>query len=291
MLTRLALGLIWLLHGLPLALLAPIGEGLGLVGYALAGARRRVCLANLAACFPDLGPAQRRALARKHFRLFGRFVLEHGIQWHASIGRVRRLVQLEDEQHFQAVKGKRFFFLAPHFLGLDFGGVRLAMETELTGMYARQKDPRLDQAVLTGRMRFALGRTRMFSRQEGFRPVARAVRSGIPFYYMPDMDLGARDGLFVPFFGVPAATITGVSRLAQIAGATVLPVVTRMLPGGAGYRVKFYPPWTDFPSGDVLADTRRINAFIEDRVRELPEQYYWLHKRFKTRPPGEAKFY
>jgi len=291
MLIRAALGLLWLAHLLPLRLLAPLGAALGMLGYFVAGERRRVCLTNLAQCFPDMDARARRALTRAHFRAFGRFVLEHGIQWHSSPERIRRIVVFADDHHFRAVRGKRFFFFAPHFVGLDLGGVRLGMETEICGMYTRQKNPLLDRAVLEGRMRHATGRTRMFSRQDGFRAVIRAVRSGVPFYYMPDMDLGRRDSVFVPFFGVPAATITGVARLARLADAVVLPVVTRMLPGGGGYLVRFYPPWEDFPSGDDEADARRMNAFIEDRVREMPEQYYWLHKRFKTRPDGMPRLY
>jgi KDO2-lipid IV(A) lauroyltransferase len=123
------------------------------------------------------------------------------------------------------------------------------------------------------------------------RSVVKALRRGLPFYYLPDMDFGSRDSIFVPFFGVPAATVTGLSRIARLAGATVVPAVTRQLPGAAGYVLTFYPAWRDFPSHDVERDTRRMNAFIEERVLEMPEQYYWLHKRFKTRPPGDAKFY
>jgi KDO2-lipid IV(A) lauroyltransferase len=131
----------------------------------------------------------------------------------------------------------------------------------------------------------------LFSRQQGIRPLVKAMRRGLPFYYLPDMDFGSRDSIFVPFFDVPAATITGLSRIAHLAGAVVVPAVTRQLAGDAGYELRFYPAWENFPSENVEADTRRMNAFIEERVREMPEQYYWLHKRFKTRPPGEAKFY
>jgi len=289
--TRLALALIWLLRLLPLPLLAGVGEAIGLLGYAIAAERRRVCRINLAQCFPAMTRGERERLTRRHFRWFGRFVLEHGIQWYSSVDRVKRLVRYEDEHYFRQLQGRRFFFFAPHFVGLELGAVRLALDTEITVVYSRQKNAVLDRAVLEGRMRFAFGRSQALSRQDNFRAVARGVKSGVPFYYMPDMDLGARGALFVPFFGVPAATITGVSRLAQIADAAVLPVVTRILPGGGGYRVKFYPPWENFPSGDVAADTQRMNAFIEERVRELPEQYYWLHKRFKTRPPGAPRLY
>ena len=117
------------------------------------------------------------------------------------------------------------------------------------------------------------------------------MREGMPFYYLPDMDFGPRDSVFVPFFGVAAATITGLSRIARLADAVVVPLVTRQLPGGKGYLVQFYPPWTDFPTEDAHADARRMNAFIEERVLEMPEQYHWLHKRFKTRPPGQRRVY
>jgi KDO2-lipid IV(A) lauroyltransferase len=131
----------------------------------------------------------------------------------------------------------------------------------------------------------------LYSRQQGIRPVIKAMRRGLPFYYLPDMDFGERDSVFVPFFDVPTATITGLARIARLAGAVVVPAVTRQLPGGEGYELRFYPSWENFPSGDDEADARRMNAFIEDRVREMPEQYYWLHKRFKTRPPGQRSPY
>jgi KDO2-lipid IV(A) lauroyltransferase len=131
----------------------------------------------------------------------------------------------------------------------------------------------------------------LFSRHHGVRSVVKAIRRGLPFYYLPDMDFGPRDSVFVPFFGVPTATITGLSRMARIARARVVPVVTRQLPGGRGYVVRFYPAWSDFPTGNDEADARRMNAFIEERVLEIPEQYHWLHKRFKTRQPGAKSVY
>jgi len=147
----------------------------------------------------------------------------------------------------------------------------------------------LNRRLLKGRTRF--GNQRLFSRQEGVRPALAALKEGLPFYYLPDQDYGPRDAVFVPFFGVSAATITGLSRLAKLADAQVVPCVTRMLPGGTGYELTCYPAWENFPTDDVLADTRRMNAFVEERVREMPEQYFWVHKRFKTRPAGEAKWY
>ncbi len=287
--TRFALAWIWLLHWLPLPLLAPLGRGAGWLLYAIAAERRRVVLANLRLCFPELSAAQRGVLARRHFAAFGRSLLEHGILWWGSQRRVQRLVRVEGLEHWQAVRDRPVIWLAPHFVGLDMGGIRISTEHRAVSVYSRQKNAALDALLYRGRTRFVM--PDLYSRQQGIRAVVRSMRSGLPFYYLPDMDFGSRNSVFVPFFGVPAATITGLSRVARLTGAAVVPAVTTQLPGGAGYVLRFYPAWTDFPGDDPLADARRMNAFIEERVREMPEQYYWLHKRFKTRPPGEPRFY
>jgi len=287
--TRLALAFVWLLHWLPLPLLAAVGRGFGRLLFRLGRERREVTLTNLRLCFPQMGEAERLELAKRHFEAFGRSVLERGILWWSSRERIQRLVRVEGIEHFRAVADRPVIWLAPHFVGLDMGGVRLTTEYRLVSMYSRQKNPLVDRLLLHSRTRF--GNSPMASRQDGLKPVVREMRQGLPFYYLPDMDFGARDAVFVPFFGVPAATITAMSRLAKITGAAVVPCVTRQLPGGAGYVATFHPAWEDFPSGDVEADTRRMNAFIEAEVLKMPEQYYWLHKRFKTRPPGEKRVY
>ncbi len=289
MLIRVAVALVWLLHLLPLSLLAPIGSALGGLLYFLGRERRNVCLINLARCFPDMPEAERVALAKAHFRVFGRSVLERSILWWAPRERITRLVRIVGLERLQALKGQPLILLAPHFVGLDAGCTRLTCEIDIAGIFANQKNPLVNALLLSGRTRF--GRQRAISRQEGVRPAIAALKEGIPFYYLPDMDYGPRDTIFVPFFGVPAATITGLSRMTRLTGAKVLPCVTRMLPGGAGYELHCLPVWENFPSDDELADARRMNAFIEERVREMPEQYFWTHKRFKTRPPGEAKWY
>lgn len=286
---RLGILAVWLLHFLPLALLNPLGQGLGLLFYALGRERRRVARINLGLCFPELGARARERLVRRHFRAFGRSFLERGILWWSSADRIRRLVAIEGREHWEAVRGRPVIWFAPHFVGLDMGGARLALEADAASMYSAQKNPVFDRLLLKGRTRF--NRQRLFSRQAGVREVVRVIRAGVPFYYLPDMDFGPRDSIFVPFFGVPAATITGLARLARLGGAVVLPVVTRQLPGAQGYVLRFHPAWENFPTDDVEADTRRMNAFIEERVREMPEQYFWLHKRFKTRPPGMARLY
>jgi Kdo2-lipid IVA lauroyltransferase/acyltransferase len=287
--TRIALALVWLLHWLPLPLLAAVGRGFGRLLFALGRERRHVTLTNLRLCFPQLTAEERLALARRHFEAFGRSVLERGILWWSDKERIQRLVRIEGIEHFRAVADRPVIWLAPHFVGLDMGGVRLTTEFPLVSMYSRQKNPLVDALLLHSRTRF--GNSPMASRQDGLKPVVREMRKGLPFYYLPDMDFGARDAVFVPFFGVPTATVTAMSRLARITGAAVVPCVTRQLPGGAGYVATFHPAWQDFPSGDVEADTRRMNAFIEAEILKMPEQYYWLHKRFKTRPPGEKGVY
>jgi len=165
--------------------------------------------------------------------------------------------------------------------------VRLTLDYPLAMMYSRQKDPSFEARLLAGRMRFG---GVMIPRQAGVKKGIELIDAGRLYYYLPDLDFGPKRSVFVPFFGVPAATVTGLSYIARTTGAAVLPCVTRMLPGG-GYAARIYPAWRDFPSGDDTADARRMMAFVEERVLEMPEQYFWLHKRFKTRPPGAARFY
>ncbi len=289
MITRLALVLMWLLHFLPLPVLAALGRGLGALLHALGRERRRVTLTNLRLCFPQMSEAEREALARRHFAAFGRSFIERGLLWWASPERLRRIVRVEGLEHLDAHLGRPVILLVPHFVGLDMGWTRLTLERDMVSIYANQKNLLFNAALYRGRTRF--GDSRLLSRQEGTRPALRAMRAGLPFYYLPDMDYGERDTIFVPFFGMPAATITGLSRLTRMADAVVLPVITRMLPGGQGYVVNIGAAWTDFPGERIEDDTRRMNAFIESEVARLPEHYFWLHKRFKTRPPGEPSPY
>lgn len=289
MIERLVLALMWLLHMLPLAVLSRIGEAFGLVLYMAAGERRRVCRINLEHCFPEMSPAERARLSRAHFRAQGRAILERGILWWASRERIMRLVRLSGLEHLQPELGKPLIVLVPHFVGLDAGGTRIACEYDWSAIYAVQKSRLMTRMLVHGRTRF--GNQQLFSRQDGIRAALSSVRKGIPLYYLPDQDYGARDAVFVPFFGVPAATITGLSRMAALGRAKVVPCITRMLPGGEGYEARFYPAWDNFPGDDPIEDARRMNRFIEDRVCEMPEQYNWAHKRFKTRPPGEPRLY
>lgn len=286
---RIVAALMWSLHFLPLGALAWIGRVLGSAAFWLIPERRRVTRINLAKCFPGLDAQAREGLAREHFRAAVRSILELGLVWWAPRERIQRLVRIEGLEHLRALGGAPSILFVPHFVGLNIGAARLGSEVNCVSMYSAQKDPALSELLLKGRLRF--GTQTLVSRQDGIRPVIGAMRAGLPFYYLPDQDYGPRDALFVPFFGVQAATVPGLSRIARLVGARVLPCVTRMLPRGEGYVMTIEPPWENFPTADTAADTRRMNEYLERKVREMPEQYLWMHKRFKTRPPGEARFY
>lgn len=289
--TRVLVGLLWLLHWLPLSVLAPIGRGLGALLYVLARRRRRIATTNLRLCFPDREPAQIDALCREHFKLVGRSILERGIQWWGSPARIERLVKVTGVERVKDMlaRGEHVILLVPHFLGLDMAGAGVGLHLDTIITYARQRNAVVDHYMRLGRARF--GNQLLLERTESLRRVIREMRGGRPFYYLPDMDFGRKESVFVPFFGVQAATIEGLPRLAKMAPAKVVPVTMKMLPGGQGYVAEFAEPWADYPTDDPVADVVRMNAWIEDRVREMPAQYYWVHRRFKTRPEGEPGVY
>ena len=289
MLTRFGIGVLWLLHFLPLTVLAPMGTALGDLLRLLGTERRRVARTNLRLCFPDWDEARREAVLRAHFRAIGRSFLEAPLAWFASADRLRRLVRVEGDEHARALGERRIIFLVPHFVGIEMEGLRMSMDYRGMAVYARQKNRVFDAFLVKARSRFP--GTRMVSRQEGVKTLIRGFRDGLGLQLSPDLDLGPRDAVFVPFFGVQAATVTALSRLSRLTGAAVVPVVVRQLPGSGGYVMRMYPAWEDYPGATPEEDTRRMNAFIEARVLEMPEQYYWLHKRFKTRPEGEPRFY
>lgn len=290
-LSRLTVAVLWLLHWLPLPALAVLGQGLGLVLYVVVAKRRRIVQVNFALCFPEMSARTRQRLVRAHFRMLGRSIVERGMLWWASAERLARLVQVEGADKVRGLldAGQPVIMMAPHFVGLDAGGTALTMRFDLVSIYARQKNPVFDRWLLHGRSRF--GDQLLLARDQGVRATIKAMRSGRPFYYLPDLNFRTRDAVFAPFFGVPAWTITGLSRLSRAAGAKVVSCKTRMLDAGRGYVVELSDPWPDFPSDDVQADTERMNREIEALVRQHPEQYHWVHRRFKTRPPGEPKYY
>ncbi len=286
---RIIFFLLWVAHFLPYPVLVVIGNVVGFLAFWLIPERRYVTRVNLAKCFPQMESEERETLARAHFRAFCRGFVDRALLWWAPRARIEQLVRIEGLEHLRALGKSPVILFAPHFAGLDAGFTRLACELDMVSMYANQKDARFSELLMRGRTRF--GDQRLVSRQEGIRATLAAMRDGRPFYYLPDQDYGPRETLFAPFFGVQAATTPGLARIARVAGAKVLPCVTQMLAGGQGYVVRIEPAWDNFPTADLLADTRRMNECIEHRMPDMPEQYLWMHKRFKTRPPGEERFY
>jgi Kdo2-lipid IVA lauroyltransferase/acyltransferase len=289
---RALLALVWLLHLLPLGLQAALGRAVGRLLHRLAGSRRRVALANVALCLPELDVAAREALVREHFALLARSLLERGLLWHAPAERLRRLIRVEGDVGFAERHDGPVMWLVPHFLALEVAGAatQLFQRRMVLDVYTPQSNAVFDAALLRGRGRFGLAE--FLKRNEGARAIVRGIRRGQVFFNAPDMDFGLGAAAFVPFFGVPAATLLAPARMARSLGMVVQPVVAEMLPGGAGYRVRFLPPWENYPGDDDdAAAALRMNRWIESEIRRNPAQYLWVHKRFKTRPDGEASPY
>ena len=292
---RLGLAVLWLLHWLPLPVLAAFSRGLGALLYRLAGSRRRVGLRNLELCFPDMPAAERQALLRRHFNWLTQSLLDRAVLWWAPEARIRRLIHVEGDiglaERAWQTEQRATMWLCPHFVGLDVAGAAILLKQPRPGasIYQSQSHPLLDRLMKQGRLRF--GDAEIFPRQDSIKPLLRAVKAGRGFFNLPDMDFGLQDATFVPFFGVPAATLLAPSRLARMLDMVVQPVITEILPGGRGWKVRFQPPLADFPTKDAEADTAALNRYIEQEILAQPAQYLWVHKRFKTRPEGQPGLY
>ena len=275
---------------LPLPLLALIGTLIGELSYRLLSSRRDIARRNIDACFPELDATARQRMVHRHFWAAGQAMLGTTLAWFASARRLKRLVRTRDRQYLdQALAGKRrVILLVAHFVSVEIGGIFLSIETPVVDIYRTLRNPVFDRAGKLSCERF---KGTMVEMREGISAAIKEAKKGALLHYIPDQDAGLKNAAFVPFFGVPASTITMLGRLAKITDALVIPCFTRQLPWGQGYEVVFRRPLEQFPTGDALADARRMNEEIEAAVREMPEQYFWVHKRFKTRPPGEPDFY
>ena len=273
---------------LPLGLVRGLGAALGRLLYLLAWPRRRIALTNLRLCYPDWSEAERRAVARRNFVVFSQAFLDRSWLWHGDPETVRQRLRITGAVQDLTREGAVVMF-APHFYGMDAGGSAVMQQIARPActIYSTQSDAALDDWMRAGRQRF--GDATLLSRSEGVKPIVRALREGKMLYLLPDMDLGPHESVFVPFFGVPAATVPSLSRFAKLGGARVVPVVTRLTP--QGYEVSVHPAWVDYPSSDAVADTALMNQRLQGYIDAMPEQYYWVHKRFKTRPPGEPSMY
>ncbi len=281
-------GAIWVLSWLPLSLLRPLGVVLGWVLWLLASKRRKVVLTNLAVCFPLLTAEERLQRGRAHMVLFAQAWLDRAWLWHGNPALVASRLQLVGEvQALQQSPGAVLF--APHFVGLDAGWTALCllMQRNFTTLYTPQRSAAIDDWVLEGRQRF--GHVRLFRREDGFKAIVSAVRQGELMYLLPDMNFRLEESIFVPFYGVAAATVTTLPRLARLGQVPVVPVTTRLTP--QGYEVRVHAAWTDYPGNDADTDTALMNQRLQTWIDQMPEQYYWVHKRFKSRPNDEASLY
>ncbi|MDO8651100.1 MAG: lipid A biosynthesis acyltransferase [Undibacterium sp.] len=286
---RLVLVLMWLLHWLPLPLLGRLGEAAGSLLFKLLKSRRHITLTNLRLCLPHLSEEERLAIAKRHFQVYARSVLERSILWWGSERRLKKLIHIDPAVPMQQIQSGPTILLCPHFVSLDVAGVAVMLESTLCSIYTEQSNKVFDRALRKGRSRFRP--VKLFSRAEGVKPIIRAMRENTPFFMLPDMDFGSKDAEFIPFFGIPAATLTATARIAATTGAKVIPVIATILPNYQGWKVAFHPPWENYPGDDMTAATRFMNTYIETEILKVPAEYFWSHRRFKTRPPGEPGVY
>ena len=286
----LLVGLMWLLGKSPRVLGLTLSRPLGWVLYHLVRRRRDIARRNIERCFPAYTEAQRASLLRRHFRSLARMVFEVTWSWSASDRRIERMGQVEGTEHVRAAlaEGKGILAITHHVTCLEIGG-RLAASRipNAKGMYRPLKNPVVEWYQNRSRARYTQG---LISKRD-LRSAIRFLRRGGVLWYAPDQDFGARRSVFVPFFGIETATLEATGRLIELTGCTVLPMFPAYDEKTRKYRVRFYPPIDNFPSGDIVQDLGRLNAMMEQQVRQVPEQYWWIHRRFKTRPEGEPPFY
>ncbi|HTR10731.1 MAG TPA: lipid A biosynthesis lauroyl acyltransferase [Paraburkholderia sp.] len=288
--SRFAIGLLKLFAILPYGFVARLGDGLGWLLYKIPSSRKRVVHTNLRLCFPEWSDEKREEVAGQHFRHAIRSYMERSVQWFGSAKKLEKIVELDSEIDLTDPNLPPTLFLGLHFVGIEAGSMFLnySLHRPCGSLYQPFSNPEFEAAAKAGRSRFG---AEMVSRADSARVVLRWLRDRKPVMLGADMDYGMRNSTFVPFFGVPACTLTAVGRLAKVGRAQVVPFIGEVLPNYKGYRLKVFKPWDNYPTGDDDLDARRMNAFLEEQIPLIPEQYYWVHKRFKTRPPGEPSVY
>jgi len=285
---RLGVWFMRVLAHVPLPALRALGWCLGQLLYVLAVPRRKVALRNLALCFPEATAAQHRRWARETFVVFCQTWLDRSWLWFAPREVVQRRVRLQGA--LAELEGDTpTIIFAPHFYGMDAGGTALTLHTPraFTSIFSTHPDPAVDAWFMAGRQRF--GDVRMLNRADGVKPIISNLRKGGLLYLLSDMDFGPGESIFVPFYGVPTATVPSLPRFARLGRAKVIGMYTRLTPNG--YVAEITPAWEGYPSEDVEADTAQMNLRLQSYIDTMPGQYYWVHKRFKTRPAGEPSVY
>ncbi len=288
--TWLALGLLRVSLYVPGRIRAFFGALLGDFYYFLSKKRRRIAEMNIALCFPAWPAQARNSLVRRHFRFAMQAFLDLCWVWWATKAELGKYVRTVGLEHYQTQheRGGNIILLACHHIGMEIGGTFLSSRYPMIGLIKPVRNQLLNWFIDKSRTRFG---GYPFVREQGLRPIIRSIKQGAGFYYLPDEDLGEKESVFAPFFGVPAATLATLGRMATLSNAAVLPCFTRLLPGGKGYELILRPPLDNFPTGDPLADAIRMNQELEKSIREMPEQYIWTYKRFKSRPDNAPSPY
>ena len=267
---------------LPWRLQTALGRALGRAAYAVLGSRRRIAARNIAACLPEWSPAARADLLEQHFRSLGLSIVEMATGWFGNPETVRARVRIDGAEHLAAALALRrgVILFSAHFTTFEFFWPALApLCTKLCGMYKGQRNPVMNRMMNRGRGRYY---DRLFSK-DNVREMMRCLRDNSVVWYASDQSYGGKGSVLLPFFGEPAMTNTAIGRIAKASSAVVLPYFCRRLDDG-GYEMSIGAPLPGLPSGDEVADTLRLTKLLEDYIRLCPEQYWWIHQRFKGRP-------
>ena len=284
----LGIGLATLLARLPWRLQRVLGHWLGGLLHAVSRDRRHVAERNIALCFPELEAAQQAALVRRSFSELGIGLFEFARAWWGSVQPMRHDLRVEGLEHLAAARedGRGVIVISGHFTTLEIAARLMCDHAPLAGMYRPHDQGAMEWAVKRGRLRYA---SHMFTREE-LRPALKHLKQGGLLWFAPDQDTRRGDSVFVPFFGIPAHSLTSTHQLARLSGAAVIAFAHERRADG-GYTLRLSPAFADFPSKDATADTARVMAAIEAMVREVPAQYLWIHRRFKRQPDGRGKLY
>ena len=284
----LAIGFMRLLAILPLSWVRGLGWLLGSALFYMIRSRRRVAEVNLTLCFPEHSRQQIRRLARQNFVYYMQAMLDRGWLWHGSAAVTLRRLKITGAVE-QLQNDEPVVLFVPHFVGLDAGNTAFTQQIprKLITIYTNQANKTIDAWILKRRARF--GNIRLFGRVAGVKEIIAALRSGEMLGILPDMGFGPEESIVVPFYGIPTYTVPSLHRFARLGKAKVVPVLNKMT--NYGYEVQVLPAWDDFPSSSMEADTTRMNKALEGYIESMPAQYFWVHKRFKDRPPGEKSVY
>jgi KDO2-lipid IV(A) lauroyltransferase len=285
----LAFGMAWLITQLPHLWCMAVGRGIGRLFYRFAHRRRRIALINLTLCFPELTDDYRLILLKKHFESLGMGLFEMFSAWWLPDNRLKFLAEIQGLEHLQdaLARGKGVILLGSHFTSMEIGSRFIVMHTAFHAVYRSHENSMVEWFMKKNRERHA----EKAIPRELVREMLRSLKNNKTLWFAADQNFGHKGSIFADFFGIPAATNTAPIRLAEISGATVVPFFTQRLDNGKNYKIILLPALENFPSGNIVKDTLRINQLIEFQIKQAPEQYLWVHRRFKDRPNNESSFY